>query len=136
MPDIATGQETVPPLFASASKPRRRRRAHTPTNEAAGVAARETAISRASKGSPPGWADTALAAVQRCCQAHPSFITDLVWQYIDDKPPEPRALGPVMRRAEALGYCSKTDKFRPTAIVSSHRGPRRVWNSNIYEGAI
>ncbi len=136
MPDIATGQETVPPLFASASKPRRRRRAHTPTNEAAGVAAREAAISRASKGSPPVWADGALRAVKLCCEGTPSFITDAVWEYIDDKPPEPRALGAVMRRAEAIGYCSKTDRFRPTAIVSSHRGPRRVWKSNIYEGAI
>ena len=134
MPDIHTQAETVPPLFAGSPRPQRKPREHTPIDTTAGIKARETALQAVERGAPREWKDKALEAVRACCLGNPEFLADLVWQYLEDRPPEPRAMGAVMRKAEKAGYCSKTDRFKPTAVVANHRAPKRVWKSNIYEG--
>ena len=135
MPGFIKSPNPLFPLFGKAPRPRRTPREHTPTNQTAGAKARETALQTVERGASRQWKDKALEAVRVCCLENVEFLADLVWEYLDEKPPEPRAMGAVMRKAEKAGYCSKTDTFRPTTVVSNHRAPKRVWLSNIYEGS-
>lgn len=134
MPHLEHATASDFPLFASPQSPPKRLGAPVAIDVSAGAEARDAAISRVDRAASPEWKARALGAVRFCCLLNEVFTTDSVWEYLEEKPPEPRAMGPVMRRAEAAGYCSKTESFRPTALVSGHRGPRRIWKSNIYRG--
>ena len=78
-----------------------------------------------------GWTGEAERAVLRVASRRRSFTTDEVWATGMVPPPEPRALGNVLKRAAALGLIARTDRFVPTKRKSRHGAPVAVWRSQI-----
>ena len=104
--------------------------AHT-IDRAASERGRDDGIERAEQGAPFGWSDEALALVQTLAKQHPYICSDDLWAAGLSDPPEPRALGAVMRAAVKKGYIETTSHFVNTFQESRHRAPVRVWHSLI-----
>jgi hypothetical protein len=74
-----------------------------------------------------------LDAVKRTAERRGEFTGDDVWTSMGDQVVvEPRALGPVMRRAQRLGWATPTDRYVLTERPEAHRRPVRVWRSMIW----
>lgn len=93
---------------------------------------RDAALSRVEANTDEEWKRQARAAVERLARSTPEFISDAVWDTGLEKPHEPRALGPIMRWAQAQGLIAPTDRLETSAQVASHAMPRRVWRSLVY----
>lgn len=90
----------------------------------AGAAARDEAMARVEAHAPREWKDEALDAVQHVADDLGEFTTSQVWVVLR-RPPEGRALGPIMKKAEKLGIIEATDRFVPDP--RRHMTPTRVW---------
>lgn len=88
------------------------------------------AIEAAYAGAPAEWASRALAVIQRLACERTFLTSDDVWEFIE-APPEPRALGSVMRRAVVAGWIQQTELFEKSMRGERHRAPLRVWQSRI-----
>lgn len=99
----------------------------------AAQAAKDEAVQRVERHARPEWLRCALLAVYDVARYRAEFTTDAVWALLDarDVPPphEPRAMGPVMKRAVNLGYCAQTDRVRPSVRVVNHGRPIAVYRS-------
>lgn len=93
--------------------------------------ATEEAIERVDAAAPAAWKDEALDAVRTLARGGGRFTTDDVWDALAylgvAKPREPRALGPVMRRAEREGTVRWTGTFAESR--RRHRTPVRIWEA-------
>jgi hypothetical protein len=90
--------------------------------------ARDEAIAAVDEHADDEWKDRALEAVRRTALVLDEFISDDIWTTAGlDRPRESRAMGPVLRRAAALGYIEKTGKALPSA--QGHLRPVHVWRS-------
>ena len=98
------------------------------------VHARDKGIALAEYGATQLWFRDALNAVHACAQVYAEFTADDVWQVLKRRTGEPRALGSVMQSARREGWIAPTDRFTPTAKVSQHSQPIRVWRSLVYQG--
>lgn len=104
-------------------------------NAEASERAREASITQVERAADDAWKAVALAVVEQICRLRSGgeFTTDAVWYLLgldETIPPrEPRALGPVMRRAQAAGFCASTERFHLSTRVRAHRKPQRVWRS-------
>jgi len=103
-------------------------------NAAKGEAAKEEAITRVEANASRRWLDAAYRALQRCSEAPWSdegVSSDDVWMRLRalemPEPHDPRAMGPVMRRAVREGLLRPTSTFRPSAMPQNHRRPVRVY---------
>jgi hypothetical protein len=96
---------------------------------------RDAALERVDRNAVPEWKIAALEAVTAAARARPEFIVDEVWRFLPADVPGPRegrAMGPVMLQARRDGVITATDRFQPSERVTSHRVPRRVWRSCVY----
>jgi hypothetical protein len=103
-------------------------------DKARATEARDAALDMVERGASKMWIDAALDSVRRVCLKHAEFTTDDVWAelvlWCDTwQPPEPRAMGAVMRAACQLGLCTRSDRTRNSNKVSCHRRPLRIWIS-------
>ena len=90
--------------------------------------ARDEAIRLVAEGSPAGWLDRARAKVLDVAGARFDFTTDDVWVALgEDKPPEPRALGAVMKALAHEGAIRATGEYRKSVRVGCHARPVAVW---------
>ena len=96
---------------------------------------RDEAMDRVSRGASEEWKQTALTLVQALCQLRSTFTADDVWEAGLQRPREPRALGPVMKRAQGLGYCEFSGQYVLSRQPKCHAHPRQVWRSLIHTGA-
>ncbi len=103
---------------------------------ATGEAAKEEAITRVEASASRAWLDQAWQAVGYAAEVARTVgsdvTTDDVWETLSlmDSAPElhePRAMGPVMRRAVREGLLRPTSIFRPSAMPQNHRRPVRVY---------
>ena len=98
---------------------------------AKGEAAKEEAIARVEVNASRAWLDAAWDALLWACRGLAEMTSDDVWDRLWDRnvpaPHEPRALGPVMRRAGREGLLRPTSTFRPSAMPQNHRRPVRVY---------
>lgn len=94
--------------------------------------ARDEALVRAERNADAEWKAAALDAVRRTALESAYFTADDVWQKLTARPHEPRAMGAIMRQASLLEWIAPTDTFRPTAKISQHRQPIRVWKSLLH----
>lgn len=94
---------------------------------------KERGMATAEAHADDAWKDAAYLAVCAVAQRCHRFTTDAVWVAlgVTDPPREPRALGPVMRRAMRDQIIVPTSEFDLTARPSRHRAPLRVWQSHI-----
>lgn len=95
----------------------------------AGRVARDEAMQRADEHADDAWKDTAWRIlVERIGPGE--FTTDRVWHHLDAEGAathEPRALGPVMRRAADAGLIYNTGRVVKSARPECHTRPVTVW---------
>jgi len=103
-------------------------------NDAArGARLRDEGIHRVEAGAAHLFRETALIAVETCARRQPEVTSDDVWPLVGDvKTTDNRALGPVMRTAQRLGFIEPTERFTATAQPLSHRSPMRIWRSLLF----
>jgi hypothetical protein len=101
---------------------------------ALGEARKEEAVTRVEANASRAWLDAAWNAVIVVCLEHRQYervTSDDVWRVLLDEdapsPHEPRAMGPIMRRAVAEGRLTATADFRPSELPQNHRRPVRVY---------
>lgn len=92
----------------------------------------DEAVARVERHATGEWKVAARAAVLAVAAHRDAFTTDDVWALLERanmQPREPRALGPIMRRAVREGVCVATDIYRESTRVACHGRPLRVWRS-------
>lgn len=98
-----------------------------------GVVERDRAIEQAAQAAPDTWTRLALRAVQSVSTLAATWTTDDIWARLDEwdapPPPEPRAMGAVLRQVARDGIAVPTDRTRPTDRPGSHRRPIRIWRT-------
>lgn len=97
----------------------------------AGIAARDDALATVAAHAPPSWNDLAYTIGKSVAEAHPYFTSDDLWAAGLPKPPEARALGPVLNKLRKDGVI-EPGGFRQTSQVSRHAAPVRIWRSVVY----
>ena len=90
------------------------------------AAARDEALVRVEAGAPLVWFARACVIVRQVMAQKSEFTSDDLWAAGLDKPPEPRALGPVLRQFISAGLIRPTGRFIKTAQVLRHRAPIAV----------
>ena len=90
--------------------------------------ARDQAIAQVEAHAPERWLQRAHDTVQLVALARFDFTTDHVWDALgEDRPPEPRALGAVMKGMARDGLIRATGEYRKSVRVDCHARPVAVW---------
>lgn len=89
---------------------------------------RDNAIERVERATPKEWKDSALAVLKELAMTTEELTTDDLWSRLDH-PPEPRAMGAIMRRAQKAGWITPTNRIETSARPECHARPIRVWRS-------
>lgn len=92
-----------------------------------GTAARDRAVARVAKSTPPEWRAALRHVVEALARRGGEFSTDDVWSRLDGQPPEPRALGAVMIAMAREGVIRSTGKSMKSARPQRHTGWVTVW---------
>lgn len=92
---------------------------------------RDAAIERAYVGAQPEWRTAASWAIYTVALQQPFLNGDEVWASGLPKPDEPRALGPMMTKAEKAGIIRYLGNRRSES-VTRHRGFQGNWQSLIF----
>ena len=95
---------------------------------------RDEAVERVEAHADPTWLDEAYTAIATVCMFRGQggeFTTDAVWAVLDragiESPHEPRAMGPVIRRAVGSHLIEWTGQTRTSTIPHGHRRIVRVY---------
>jgi hypothetical protein len=88
---------------------------------------RDAAIAQVDANADDEWKRYALGFVAEVSGVLDDFTTDDLWDLGLIKPREPRALGPVMRRAAKRGLIATTGEFRKSRYRNC--APLPVWSS-------
>jgi hypothetical protein len=78
------------------------------------------------------WKSYCLALIRDVARLNNRFTSDVVMLAMQQKPHDPRALGPLMKVAQKMGYIRPLNEYKPS--VRRHATPLRVWESLIYGG--
>ena len=96
----------------------------------AGRAARDEGMARADDHAPPEWKVHAAAAIDARISSGAEFMADDVWADLDaagvPKPPERRALGPLIVQASKRGRIVRVG-YRQSTRPEAHANPKAVW---------
>ena len=108
------------------------------TDHDAAQAATDEAIARVEGHADDDWKAAAYDAVVWLAERRPEFTTDAVWAVLARRDPdaathERRAMGAVMRRAQADKIVQATERYHVSIRVECHGNPKRVWASLIYD---
>jgi hypothetical protein len=107
-------------------------------NPQAGTLAKQEGMQRAARSCNPIWWAWMLERVQEVARRKPYFNTDDIERLRQDRQGprthEKRAMGPLMKYAQKLGYCEPTDQWVSSSQDVNHRRPMTVWYSLIYAG--
>lgn len=123
--------------------PTRKKKADTRTIEERlrdGRDRRDEAVQKVGANVSTDWLDYMLRVVERLARERADFASfDVTDAYDrDDSPTKPapahdnRAIGHVMKTAQARGYIAPTETFVPTPVKEHHAAPKRVWRSLIF----
>jgi hypothetical protein len=92
------------------------------------------AINKVERNADEQWIITALFIIYFLAIEQTQFTADMVWEEFEHYPTvtthEPRAMGAVMRKAQKIGFISRTSFFVNSNRTSCHNGPKRIWKSN------
>ena len=93
--------------------------------------ARNKGIEKAERGTDPEWGNRALEVVKAIAKNNVTFTADAVWEALGpDTPRETRALGPILNRAQRLGWIVKSPQTVMSQRPVNHGREIRVWKSN------
>lgn len=83
------------------------------------------------------WKIAVLETIRQVARSNSLFVADDVWDELstEQQTRDLRALGPVMLNAKRQGWIEKTDDYKLSKLATSHRHPRPVWRSLIFEAA-
>ena len=95
-------------------------------------AARDKAMRKVEAHAHQRWKDDAMDAIYRACRLLSSFTSEDLWKDGLAKPPEPRALGPMLTAAAKRGWCESSGNYVKGSSVSRHGAPIAVWTSKIH----
>lgn len=80
------------------------------------------------------WLKCAANHVHRTAKNYPEFTTDLIWSWMDLAgltTHDNRAMGAVMKKAQAEGWIEPTDRVVKSTRPVCHSRPIRVWRSKL-----
>ena len=102
-----------------------------------GTELRNEAMSRVEQAAPENWKEAAATAVENVAKRIPELISDDVWAELAsmghrERPPESRALGPIMTAAQNRGIIENSGRVRRTGQATRHAAPVTVWLSRVY----
>lgn len=103
-----------------------------------GATARDQAIEAIDEATSEEWKRKALEAVRIVAAQRAEFTTDPVWYVLEKQmnvpaPKDPRAMGPLMRKATTLNICATTDRTVKSVRAECHRRPITVYRSLIFK---
>jgi len=129
--EFPSAQLVEPPAETKGTVTLRQEGAHHVRSEQLSTEWTDEAIAKVDAGTPEEWKQIALIAVEKVCRTKLIFTPDDVWATGLQKPPNPRALGPIMQQAAKLNWCKATGAFVPSQIPTQHKNPIREWKSLI-----
>ena len=88
---------------------------------------RDEGMARADAAADPEWKDAAWRAIVALANAGSDFTADDVWAKVGFAPAEPRALGPLLSRAQKAGMIRATAERRHSGRPERHSSPITVW---------
>lgn len=97
------------------------------------AAQRDVAIDRVDAAASLVWQEAAWRAITYVASVRKAFTTDAVWFVLEkwgvEPPREPRAMGPMMRRAVSAKLCLSTERISRSVRVACHRRPVAIYES-------
>lgn len=97
--------------------------------------AKIVAITKVESHADPGWLLQARGAVDAVAHLRDAFTTDDVWEALSQSniadPREPRAMGAVMRKAQADGLIEPSGVYQQSSREVNHNRPVMIWRSLI-----
>lgn len=85
------------------------------------------------------WFSEALPIVQHMAETNATFSTDdlrpVLDEYVAIVPTDNRVIGPLMAIARESGWVELSGEVIRTSQAASHRSPKHVWRSLIYQEA-
>lgn len=90
--------------------------------------ARDEGIYQAMLGAPELWLIEARRVVREVAASMPTWTADDIWARIA-QPPEPRALGAVLRDLAEQGEIVKTGQYRNSTRPEAHARPLACWRA-------
>lgn len=97
-----------------------------PTTPAAGEAAAAAAVARAAAAAPDAWTQDARGALRLIAATGIEFTTDDLWARLP-APPEPRAMGAIIRWGAEQGVIVDTGRARKSTRPECHARPVTIW---------
>jgi hypothetical protein len=101
---------------------------------------RDAAMHRVDEHAPTTWKECAESAIRWVAERREEMTTDPVWYVLDSWsvpfPPEPRALGPLMKSACKWGWLEQTGRVHKSVRPECHRRPLAVYKSKVYDARI
>jgi len=91
-----------------------------------GYELRDKALARVEANAPKKWMEKAERELLQLLQNRVFISTDELWKVLD-APPEPRAMGAVMRKAQKNGWIRPSDQYKPSNRPKCHGRPVRIW---------
>lgn len=85
----------------------------------------EAALDLVESAAPPDWLWSARNLIERLAATGEPFTTDDVWQALP-QPPEPRAIGALIRAAAKAGKIRRVG-WRESSRPECHRRPVAMW---------
>jgi membrane protein involved in colicin uptake len=90
----------------------------------------DKAVARVGQAANQAWKDACYEAIKEACRRWDTFTSEDVNDILDElevHTHEPRAMGAMMRKAQADGYCQPTSEFVPSHRTTSNSYTKRVW---------
>ena len=103
-------------------------RAVLPPTPAQGEALADEAVTRAGAGAPTEWTLAARDALRGLAAGGEEFTTDELWSLVEH-PPEPRAVGAVIRWGVMQGLIIDTGRARKSRRPECHARPVTIWTA-------
>ena len=101
-----------------------------------GARRRDEAMDRVQRNAPVSWRGYAEQAIRWVAERRPELTTDPVWTVLEHwqvpKPPERRALGPLMKSACVWGWLEPVDRTSKSVLPQRHKRPLQVYRSLLY----
>lgn len=97
-----------------------------PTTPSAGEAAAAEAVARAVAAAPDGWTQDARMLLRMIAATDAEFTTDDLWARLT-APPEPRAMGGIIRWGAEQGLIVDTGRSRKSTRTECHARPVTIW---------
>lgn len=99
---------------------------------------RDVGMARAARAADPVWWDGMWKCLQIVARRQAELTADDVFALAKKcrvkATHENRAFGPLMLRAESVGYVEITPRFKSSNRTSKHLNPIRVWKSLVHGG--